>query len=137
MPDNETITLERIRFACMAAINADMLRLPERIQRIHPNNLKFDVLLEQENHLLLLRLTANIFARREAPVVIEYPADWWQACRQRWLPRWPVRMTRHTVKRATLFPQLTGPAWQQTAWIQHIPEVSTWRPPTCNPRATS
>ena len=59
---------------------------------------------------LRARMCAYIMGRRRNETV-SYPADWWEAAKQRWAPhwflkRWPVRFKTWSVDAFALFPEL-------------------------------
>ena len=60
---------------------------------------------------LALRVRQDIFGKQLEKVDIKYPADWWQAVKDRWFPdwakhRWPVMFTRHHVDVKALYPSM-------------------------------
>ena len=60
---------------------------------------------------LTLCVRQDIFGKQLERVDIKYPADWWQAVKDRWFPgwakeRWPVMFTRHHVDVKALYPTM-------------------------------
>lgn len=57
------------------------------------------------------RLRSRIWCEQYREIVIEHPADWWQAVRERfapswWLRRFPVRKVEHRITPAIIYPNL-------------------------------
>ena len=60
---------------------------------------------------LTLMIRQDIFGKQLEEVDIKYPADWWQAVKDRWFPEWakrhwPVMFTRHHVNVRALYPTI-------------------------------
>lgn len=102
------VILEKVRLAAGRCLSKDLLE-------------KVSVYVEEEY------LTGDIFVKLQATVygrtagVISYPADWWQAFKDRWFPRWakgrwPVRQTRINV--VDVYPSIPIP--------EHAPYRVTW-----------
>ena len=77
-------------------------------------NIKWD---EQYAPLLqehFLRSYMRLAGQRFTPMHVEYPADWWQAFKKRWLPvwaltRWPVRVRSITWSPEVVYPLIALP----------------------------
>lgn len=57
------------------------------------------------------QLRAYVLGERQEEFTIEYPADWWQAFKERWFPesckrRWPVEYKRYEFKRFNIYPKM-------------------------------
>ena len=51
-------------------------------------------LLKVQNHemrMLEYHLIQDVLGQRLDHIEARYPADWWQACKARWFPRWALR----------------------------------------------
>lgn len=82
-------TLERFRYGVQVAISNSVLR-----------DAKIDVSQQVRFFADELVMHVNDFLWGERAGVIERPADWWEAFKERWFPqwalkRWPARMTRY------------------------------------------
>lgn len=71
---------------------------------------------------LILRITQTIWGYKVGERVVEWPADWWQALKDRWFPRWalarwPVVHARETIEARDLFPHLAVPPEARRAVI--------------------
>jgi len=63
---------------------------------------------------LVLRVVQEIWGRELSRVDVEWPADWWQAVKERWLPawakgRWPVKMRGACLVARELYPKMAMP----------------------------
>jgi len=99
------LALERKRFAVAFAVSDRFDRHEDRVE------------LERQTRI---QLSCDLFCRTAEHVEclpsFSYPADWWQALKERWFPRWakrhwPVQMTRVGGGKAkidvvALFPEL-------------------------------
>lgn len=81
------------------------------LQSIHPHLLEPEVSIGDDyfTGLLIANVTGFILGERGAKETIRYPADWWQALKERWFSlwakvRWPVRWTVHEIDTKTLYP---------------------------------
>lgn len=92
-PDNlmvfREVVFEKVRLA------AQMHLEPEAFLR---NHLTVGVLLDQVSQRLVLDMRSFVLGNKAERVDVEekWPADWWQAFRERWLPAWWLK--RHPVK---------------------------------------
>jgi hypothetical protein len=82
-----------------------------RVSHEFANDLMFDSHMDYVRDQLVVSLKAKVLG--EPVHDIQYPADWWQALRQRWFPefwlnKYPVRMTRWSV--AFLYPHIVARA---------------------------
>lgn len=87
----QTIMLDRLELCVMHAISRGELMAGD-------DNLQ---LLEPMAGAMVFQLSHYVAGLKET-VTVDYPADWWEAVKQRFAPQWflrhyPVRMTRHTV----------------------------------------
>ncbi len=60
---------------------------------------------------MVVNLTRSVWSRRIGLDTIEYPADWWQAFKERFFPawmirRWPVKMTTVNIEAWHEYPGL-------------------------------
>lgn len=63
---------------------------------------------------LVFRLTQTIWGRKVGERLVRWPADWWQAVKERWFPgwalrRWPVEYAWATIEARDLFPAVVVP----------------------------
>lgn len=77
----QRILLDRLRFQVSQAVDLEMIEL------------RSDVYADQFSRMLVMHLRADLLGRRvreetKDDLVAEYPADWWQALRARFLPKW-------------------------------------------------
>lgn len=75
---------------------------------LDPECIRPEVLTHYTGHLVL-RLSASVWGEDLPAKIITYPADWWQAFKQRWFPgwalkRWPVAHTVIHLKGVALYP---------------------------------
>lgn len=92
-----TVELEKLRIGLQEIISSELLGTE----------------LDLEEYLaghLLLKLRGYIWSETLDEWKAEYPADWWQAFKERWfsgwvLKRWPVVYIRKHVKLKVLYPE--------------------------------
>jgi len=95
------VNLERMKFVAYQYISKELAK-----EFAEPCEVDVLPLL---NNMFALRVTQRVLGREVERVAVEYPADWWQAVRERWLPewakkRWPVRMRKHQLVARELYP---------------------------------
>ena len=87
-------------------------------QAVVTDKLRKDVRWEEEHQPrlrgMLLKSYMQLAGQRFEPVHVEYPADWWQAFKARWLPtwalgRWPVRYHAISWSPAVVYPLIALP----------------------------
>lgn len=75
--------------------------------------LHFDVTVRTMDEQLI-RFFYSVFGETLEEIEVQYPADWWQALRERWFPkwwlrRWPVQYTVRTMKAEAVYPKVSAP----------------------------
>ena len=90
------VTLEAIKFVAMQYVT---------------QNAQIDSALEWASEEIALRMIYRVYGQRLDEQVVRHPADWWQAFRARWFPRWwltrhPVRERAHRMRLYALYPEL-------------------------------
>jgi hypothetical protein len=93
-------------------------------------DLEFVSYIDQMTGDMILRLRASIWAEKPSgqEQVIEYPATWWDAFKERWLSRWlKVEKVRHVIEPYILYPGLKASLPDK----EHVMKVMvrTERPP--------
>lgn len=90
------VELDRIHIAARAVVSRDTLRAAKRGQIF--------AVAESTGRTLGVMLDTYILGLRDKRIElhVRYPADWWQAFRERWFPGWwlkrhPVRYVEHHV----------------------------------------
>lgn len=90
-------------------ITLDIIRseLAFRIDRANLNNGHLSV--TEEAGKINVAITQHLAGEKPAPYTITYPADWWQAFKERWFPafarkRFPVTYTKETVSFEIVYP---------------------------------
>ena len=61
---------------------------------------------------IVCRVRGYVWSEQLERIVIEYPADWWQAFKKRWFPswaiaRWPAKHTRHVLDVKAKYPEFS------------------------------
>jgi hypothetical protein len=98
----------------------NLIRQKYAVHRSYPRALLERLTVETDEHLnfmadeLAVRLSAYVLEEQVESAYLEYPADWWEACKARWLPawmlrRWPVRWTRWRGDITAVYPDLLIP----------------------------
>lgn len=84
------------------------------------------------NRTRLLRSFVNLFVQDVYNESVTYPADWWQALKERFFPRWalawwPVKYTKHTFDVVAAYPGIKFPN-RERAYI-HTLETTSYLDP--------
>jgi len=63
---------------------------------------------------VVMRFVQMVYGRTLEQVEVQYPADWWEAVKDRWLPewakaRWPIRYQHHSLTAKELYPKISEP----------------------------
>lgn len=97
------IVLERTNFYCQSELGGAIL-----------NGREVDLLrmLDAETHRMVIRMRGFLWGETVGEHVVSYPADWWQALKDRWFPWWllrryPVRRTSVRFDVKAVYPTLT------------------------------
>ena len=99
----ETVTLHKIRFGFIQHIDRHLV--DQCTLAIH------DDLLYCTGQELAIRVNGFVFGEGLDVIRVKYPADWKQAVKERWAPkwllrRWPVRYTTHSYDLEAIYPQI-------------------------------
>lgn len=57
------------------------------------NHAEVETRIDQHSQRLVIQLTSFVLAKRREDLTesVYYPADWWQAFKARWFPRWALK----------------------------------------------
>ena len=71
---------------------------------------------------MVLQVRQEVYGRQLDEVKAEWPADWWQAFKARWLPawalrRWPIKMHAVILEARELYPKLAAPNLAPVLWL--------------------
>lgn len=88
-------------------LEVTMYAIQQALSKQHLQYLKVDLHHHPVFDLFILNASWRVLARK-AQHTISYPADWWQAVKERWFPAWALR--RWPVQRVTLRAQEILPA---------------------------
>jgi hypothetical protein len=99
----ETVRLEKIKYGILMRLTEEFLR-----------DAKIDVIEDTLAREIEVAVRVGIFGKQHEKVECKYPADWWQAFRERffpkwWVKRWPVAYTKMVLDVKELFPKLAIP----------------------------
>ena len=114
----ETVTLERMKLTALQYISRELVdhfAFPPKVD-ISAHDWMFDG--------VAIRIIQQVYGRTLEEVKAEYPADWWQAFKERWFPawakkRWPVEWVRVRLEAKELYPKLYMP--------DHKPQLQLYR----------
>jgi len=98
-PQVETVELERMRFGLQQSLSRSLM--------ISKVGVEYDQMLDA----VVAKLEAFVYGRALGHQEVSYPADWWQALKERWFPpwakrRWPTKMTRVVMRAVAFYPTL-------------------------------
>ncbi len=73
---------------------------------------------------ITLRIIQHVYGERLKTVEIAYPADWWQAVKERWAPawfirRWPVLLKQHKIEAVAFYPMISLPNEKHVVTLMH------------------
>ena len=103
----EQVKLERLKAVALMYIGAE---LAEDLVERPEVNVMWDYITET----IALQVRMGILGREMESVECRWPADWWQAVKQRWFPKWALRRwpAQEEVRRLTareLYPKVELP----------------------------
>lgn len=80
-------------------------------------NTNFEMFMNEYTDQIIFRLRARLAGQKLEEVVARWPADWWEALKERWFPAWlqkwfPVRWKTSMLKSIALYPQMVIPNWK-------------------------
>lgn len=106
------VELERIRITTIALLDAELLKYDARM---HLNQFKVSASVDNSLKKLAVEFCYEVFGKRTEDVYY-YPADWKQAFKERWFPKWlcqkfPVKFIKVDIAR--IYPELRGIPNQQ------------------------
>jgi len=113
-PDIQTATLEKLKMAVIQAISPHLLG----------DRVDIDTMSQFMADEIVLRVTGHIWAEQLVSDEFQWPADWWEAFKERWFPawakrRWPVRYERHRLDVKAVYPNLR-PSVPDEPYVIHI-----------------
>jgi hypothetical protein len=83
---------------------------------------------------LAVEIRQQVYGRQLETITASYPADWWQALKDRWFPawalkRWPVRLHTITLTITELYPKLAAPGYAESVAFAKCERMDdyTWR----------
>ncbi len=98
MTDSTTIQqvmVEKVHVTCQEVLSEELFIA---------NHVDLQAACDHVAHVMVLRLQSSVLGKQHGKIDVErqWPADWWQAVRERWFPRWwlkrwPVRYCQVSV----------------------------------------
>lgn len=121
------VTLEKIRVGLLRAISRELL------------DAEVDVWLDSQIDAVMAHIRGYIWGEEPAAFILRVPADWWQAVKERFFPRWllkrfPIRYQTYTVHLKALYPSLRLSLPQHRAVLKLFSETDMTSSPTPKPR---
>ena len=105
MSDIRTVTLERLKASVFAYLPPELL---------DHTDIAFSSSADFFTNMIVARLTALIYGEQESAQRTEhkYPADWWQAFKERWFPKlliklYPVKYKKIIVDVRCIYPEFS------------------------------
>jgi hypothetical protein len=114
MESQQEVTLEKYKFAVMTYVTEKLLD-----ELAEMSNAEWKTAVEFTGQDFVLQVRAIIWGREVQRQEHRYPADWWEAVKERFAPewfkrRWPVRYTMITLKARELYPLVSMPHKEHT-----------------------
>jgi hypothetical protein len=114
--------LERFKLVAMQYISNELMSQfgePPAVDISLDNSFLFDQ--------VVLRVVQHIWGRETERVECHWPADWWQAFKDRWFPlwakkRWPVQYRKYALVAREMYPKVAFPQWEHRVGVYKIPE---------------
>ena len=102
----EAVTLERMKMVALQYVTTE---LAEHFA-VEPQ-----VSVHYEFDEVVMRFVQMVYGRTLERVEVQYPADWWEAVKERWLPEWakelwPIRYQHHSLTAKELYPKISAPS---------------------------
>ncbi len=101
IPDSmiATVTLERVKFFAREVVN----------QRHLAQLVDMEIICKRIGENLVYQLQGCLLGEQARQEICEYPADWFEAFKERWYPRralvrWPVKRTKYIVNIKAVYP---------------------------------
>ena len=106
---NETVTLERFRLACVTTVSSKLI---ERFAM--PAQIDISSMPSFGSDDVAVRVIQEVYGEKVGAKEVKYPADWWQAFKARWAPRWwldrwPVKHTTVRMEAVAFYPKVSAP----------------------------
>jgi hypothetical protein len=97
MPEMQQVVLEKVKIAFQHRLSEEMMFVR--------NHMEVNSFLDNYTRSLVIQLSSYVLAgpeRKRIDVEKQWPADWWQAFKERWFPkrwlrRWPVKYERVSI----------------------------------------
>lgn len=105
----ETVELERMKLVGLQYMTEELAE-----QFAIPPELDVSLHASPWADEMVWRIVQKVYGRTMQTVEAKYPADWWQAFKERWYPvwakkLWPVLLTRVRLDAKELYPKLSAP----------------------------
>ena len=105
----KTVELERLKMIILHEFDAGLLDA-----MAGPRDVAISTMASCIGNTAVVRIKQEVLGRELEQVEHTYPADWWQACKERWFPawvlrRWPVRWARVRLTAKELYPKISIP----------------------------
>jgi hypothetical protein len=103
----KTVELERISFTLNQVIAPELAK-----QFVNPAKIR--TMMDPMTQQMVITIQQDILGRATRQIYTEYPADWWQAVKERFAPhwflrRWPIRYTKIELHADELYPKIALP----------------------------
>jgi hypothetical protein len=113
-----TVLKRRVHMAALRVPDAERLQIEASSMRDHA--------LE----CVVIRLRTSVFGRKLSEISVSYPADWWQAFKDRWFPtwakkRWPVEMKTERLVSTEEYTKISCPEHDHFVRLYKNPDPSS------------
>jgi len=78
-------------------------------------------------HSIEARVTGVLYGEEETEHTVVYPADWWQAVKERWFPVWLLRRYPVVYKRMVMSFRVLYPDFRPKIDNQRIKVITNWK----------
>lgn len=102
-----TETLEKITFMVQTYITQELAKDFAIAPQIH-------VFIDQWFDNIVLQIRQSVLSQKLDEISVRYPADWWQAVKERFAPRWfrrrwPIEWNKTTIDVRAIYPKMAMP----------------------------
>lgn len=104
--DYQRLQLEKFKICVLKYLDSTLSKFLAMSPRAEVSNY-----MHWESDLIALRIVQEVYGVEHDIETVEYPSNWWEAVRDRWMPRllrkwFPIHYTKVTIHARELYPQI-------------------------------
>lgn len=107
-----------------------LVRVCAQLPELALSERDFSTVFDLQAQALRMEVRKAVFGRKLSEVSVSYPADWWQAVKDRWFPawakkRWPVQMKTERLVSTEEYTKISAPDEASFVRLFKNPEPSS------------